>query len=858
MTSTDSTLQTIEGEAAAAALRRATLLLAISASIASIVLFLFDNGTRQYAWAVTYPVFMLTTIGWVSHGLSHWVRATTLALVVVIAMQAVTFFAIVSYGSISASASVIMLSTVVAAGIFMTKRALLLAWLMGVTLLGVAAYAEMAGWIALRNPLGADIAWITHATVMSAVALVMLYARERTRSAYEQQFQILKENTKLADERDRSLEHFTRIFRTSPSPMVALMPNTGKIVDVNPAFEHCFGFTKADMLGQSDHQLWADPAQRQQHLICLQTTKHAETLEAMGRRADGSQLPVQIRSEWGSEVEGSLVITTVTDMTEHHLMLSRLRRSEERFAKAFHLSPLNLIITRQNDDSVVEINHAEGFLDPAVAPNSSGLPASQVGPWFTPTDRERFVECLKGQGNLHGFEAPMVRPDGSTIDAKVWAEQIEIDEEPCILSCVVDATEEKRREMLLHNIAKGMSGHTAEAFFKALTEQMAQALGADMVLIGELIEAQTITTLSVSQPGERTSNFAFSIAGKLCEKSLEQREPLIFSANSNSGEKWTGLANHNRYETVLCQALHDAEGHPIGLLNAFWIQPTTPSTDMVALMAIFASRANAELMRLRTERKIEQLNESLEQRVRARTRELLKLNAELDSFAYSISHDLKSPLRAIDGFTQLLSERLQGRIEPEDQHLMTRILGATHRMATLMADLLALTRINQQPLHIERINVSLMAKEALEQCLEHNPRPGLKWHIALGLVTHADARLTRTVLKNLLENAVKYTRDQAHPVIEVGRALNADGAHGSAEATFFVRDNGAGFSMDHADKLFKPFQRLHMPSAGFDGTGIGLATVRRIVERHGGSIEAKAAAGAGAEFQFNLGADATP
>ena len=337
-------------------------------------------------------------------------------------------------------------------------------------------------------------------------------------------------------------------------------------------------------------------------------------------------------------------------------------------------------------------------------------------------------------------------------------------------------------------------------------------------------------------------------------QALDQLELCVH--NSGFGEVDSGPPSgkdDEEYPSRIDQALRDEDGQPIGLLSAQWRQPVEITADTQALIAIFASRATAELLRLRSDRALAQLNATLEQRVAERTAELEKLNAELDSFAYSISHDLKSPLRAIDGFTQLLSESLDARLNPEERRLMDRVLGATQRTATLMADLLALTRVSQQPLNIERINLSLMAQEELDQCLIKHPRPALQSRIELGLVTHADPQLTRLMLKSLVDNAVKYTRDQPRPLIEIGRVARAASTPDSSAPAFFIRDNGVGFSMDHADQLFKPFQRLHMPNAGFDGTGVGLATVRRIVERHGGNIVAHASVGAGAEFQFSLG-----
>lgn len=269
---------------------------------------------------------------------------------------------------------------------------------------------------------------------------------------------------------------------------------------------------------------------------------------------------------------------------------------------------------------------------------------------------------------------------------------------------------------------------------------------------------------------------------------------------------------------------------------------------MKALVAIFASRASAELIRLHRDREIKTLNESLEIRVRERTAELRKLNEELDSFAYSVSHDLKSPLRSIDGFTRLLSEQLEGRLQPDETAMFDRILAATQRMSSLIADLLALARISQGAMNREPTSLSEIAEQVMRAEQLKQPDRILDWRIEPGLMCHCDPHLMRIAIENLLGNAIKYTRHQQHPKIEIGRVPD----NGPAPQQFFVRDNGVGFDMAYAAKLFKPFQRLHTASE-FEGTGIGLATVRRIVERHGGSIRAESTPGQGATFFVSLG-----
>jgi PAS domain S-box-containing protein len=761
-------------------------------------------------------------------------------------------FGVYTFGSVRSGASFIFVAGVAGIGSLLGLRALLASIVISVGTLGVMTWAELAGWLPAPNMEVGLKVWVTQAACILVVAAMVYFSRVRTHAAWQQQLSELEARMEVEQERDRALERSARIFRFAPSPMVAQDAATGEILDVNPAFEACYGYTRDQIVGQTDKCLWAIPEQRRAHIEKLRNNVRVHRVEAIGLRANGERFEGDISSEVGGDNDDRLVITTVSDETESKEVLKRLQRSEERFAKAFNFSPLHLVITQLEDDCVVEMNRADNGFRADVSIDPRGRPAGETGPWFSAEDRGAFVHLLKTDGHVHGHEHRMIRPDGSTMDAKIWAEQIDFDGVPCMLSCIVDIGEEKRREAQLLNLAHGMAGHTGHAFFAELVQAMAKTMGADMVMVGELDDHQMVNTLAAWKDGEHLPGFQYPLEGTPCQLASGKEELCVYADRVDQLFPLDLALVEGSFKAYVGQSLRDETGRTIGVLVAMWRQPLSNDVEATALMSICAGRANAELVRLQRDRLLRDFNETLEQRVRSRTFELQKLNAELDSFAYSISHDLKTPLRAIDGFTQLLSERLDNRLDADERQIMQRVLGATHRMATLMADLLALTHVSQQALQYERLNLSMMAQEELERCLKTEPRPHLRTHIELGLVTHADARLTRVVLKNLLSNAVKYTRDQSRPSIEIGRVPPAEGATPGAPV-FFVRDNGVGFDMAHANKLFKPFQRLHMPSAGFEGTGMGLATVRRIIERHHGTLRAEAAPDQGATIYFSFG-----
>ncbi len=331
--------------------------------------------------------------------------------------------------------------------------------------------------------------------------------------------------------------------------------------------------------------------------------------------------------------------------------------------------------------------------------------------------------------------------------------------------------------------------------------------------------------LDVQMPGMD----GFDTATLIRERKRTRHIPIIFVTAINRTEA------------------HVFRGYSVGAVD-YMFKPLVPEVLQAKVMVFVELYLKNEEINRQAQR-IDEMNSALEnqlQEVTRLNRELSTVNTELESFNYSVSHDLRAPLRSVNGFCQILIEDYADRLDDEGRDYLQRMSKSCQRMGELIDDLLQLSRTSRVPIHRVTVDLSSLAQAIAADLHKTEPGRQVEFAIEDDLMVNGDEHLLRVVLKNLLDNAWKFTRYREAATIEVGAFQQEDG-----RPVYFIRDNGAGFDMNYADKLFGAFQRLHSEKE-FEGTGIGLATVARIVNRHGGQVWAEGAVDEGATFYFSL------
>jgi PAS domain S-box-containing protein len=619
----------------------------------------------------------------------------------------------------------------------------------------------------------------------------------------------------------RAAEHFENAFRISPIPIAITSEGDGRCLEANEAWLRFYGFRREQVLGRTTLELglWVDQDERRKFVARMARRDDVRSFRMRSHVAGGRIAPCMLTGERIRWAGVDAVIASVYELTDPELARREAQEIGERFSRLFEVCPVPLSIVRSSDSVRVQANAAWLAFHGRTRGDALGRSANENPVWADDAERIGMVEAFRRDGRVPGRLVKLIGAGGMVRSAYVAMEPILWEGEDCALASTLDVgdLEQARHEAeilserftALFRLSPNPSSVTAVADgrYLAVNEAWARAIGYSP----EEMLGRTSVELGLWESPEARAAFA-----------------------RNVGEA-SGVSHH--------QARFRTRG---GELREIFM-----STDRIEWEgeAAILSSMNDVTDLSRALQEIRHLNESLEQKVQDRTGELQSALREIEAFSYTVSHDLRAPLRHVSGFAGLLLERPSVRGDPEAADYAARLGAAAKRLGGMVDSLLEYSRLGRKQISPAEVDLGAETKLIVAELSTQAGARRVRWDIGALPLVQGDPTLLRLLMQNLLDNALKYTRRREDAVIDVG--ARRDGANWVVH----VRDNGVGFDMRFTSKLFGVFQRLH-GEREFEGTGIGLAHAARIVERHGGRIWCDAAVDKGASFYFTLPADA--